>query len=717
MTHARALLLSLLLVGGLSACFAEGEQQAGEPGDNFFLEHIAPASSEGQILNLMPNPNEYQIDLRLPSGLGLQRQFQRTEVEAADASFGVGIQESSGTTATLSLKSRTTLEFTRRETSVQDILSQMMRRAESTGMALTQGFGEGSSEGSLALHRTLNVEETPAQGELQTLVEGLDLSSGLGYGLKLQASAERKQSQESGRLSESSYKGDLTTALSGGDATAHYEFLRRLEEGVGTDHLRMDIVAPFAVDGATALAEHHVIDDRSGSSSKKQRKTNFSLPLNFVREGALASYSEELKLTNGVRKQNNVLTLATPMTLLGHASQLERITTETINGDSVQSQRLLRLTTQFGDSQGVLERSETLIPRDDGVERHRSTLVESPRIELGNTMTLGVGHLQQDVVGVETTRTSHVDLTAKPIEPLDISANYKLTDSGPGAETKDRQVQTALALSDTMSLQGSISEVETQDGPAAIVRHLEVQRTKHSDEDLGVRVGYTTWGAQEEEGEPAVLAQLSVGSDTKVSVNALYTDYNEKKLEPLEEPTTSVELRAGDPAKLGMRAAYTDQEGRPEPERALGLALRTLGGALRLDYVHNPLGPRGREVMLTDLYELGFQRKIFGSIGMELGYKFSGATDETDAQNHFKVQLDGGQTDRGGQIALSYLSGHFVPYPKRAEPPASLLDLTYKKQWLDSGFITVTVRREEPPRLSVNMDDTLEAQLKYQMEF
>ena len=103
-------------------------------------------------------------------------------------------------------------------------------------------------------------------------------------------------------------------------------------------------------------------------------------------------------------------------------------------------------------------------------------------------MTLGVGHLQQDVVGVETTRTSHVDLTAKPIEPLDISANYKLTDSGPGAETKDRQVQTALALSDTMSLQGSISEVETQDGPAAIVRHLEVQRTKHSDEDLGVRV-------------------------------------------------------------------------------------------------------------------------------------------------------------------------------------------------------------------------------------
>jgi len=706
-----------LLAGTLPACLAEDAQQAGEPGDNFFLEHIVPEADEAQILNLVPDPNQYEIDLRLPSGLGLARHFQRTEVEVADTMFETGIQEFSSTTATLSLRSRTTFEFAREEKTVEDIMSQMVSRSGSTGMSLRQGFGQGTSEGSLALSRVLETAETQELGELRTLVEGLQLSTGLGHGLQLQASGERKASEEPERLSETAYGGQLTAALSGGEGSAHYEFLQRLAEGNTTDHLRMDIVAPFTIEGATALAEHHVVDDRTGSSSKKQRKTNFSLPLNFMHEGAVASYCEEVKLTNGSRKQSNVLALGTPMSLFGHASQLEHISTETINGDSLQDQQLLRLTTEFGEGKGVLERSETVIPRDDGLERHRRTLVESPRIELGDTMTLAAGHLQEDVVGVQGTRTSHLDLTAKPLDPLDIAANYKLCDSGPGAETKDRSVQTVLALSDTMSLHGSISEAEVLEGPSAIVRHLEVQRAKHSDQDLGARFGYTTYGAQEEDDESTMLAQLSVGDDAKVSVNALYTEYNEKKLEALEEPTTTVELRAGDPAKIGMRAAYTDQAGRPEPERCVGLAVRALGGALRLDYVRNPLGPRGKEAMLADLYELGFQRKLFGSVGMDIGYKLSDATDQIDEQHHFKVQLDGGQTGRGGQIALSYLSGHFVPYPRSAEPAASLLDLTYKKEWLDSGFITLSVRREEAPRLSVNLDDTLEAQLKYQMEF
>ena len=50
-----------------------------QTGDTFFIESIAASPSD--TTTLVPDPNEYQIDLHLPSGLALSRSFQRSEVE------------------------------------------------------------------------------------------------------------------------------------------------------------------------------------------------------------------------------------------------------------------------------------------------------------------------------------------------------------------------------------------------------------------------------------------------------------------------------------------------------------------------------------------------------------------------------------------------------------------------------------------------------------
>ncbi|MFW6156817.1 MAG: hypothetical protein ACOC7J_05810, partial [Armatimonadota bacterium] len=111
---------------------------------------------------------------------------------------------------------------------------------------------------------------------------------------------------------------------------------------------------------------------------------------------------------------------------------------------------------------------------------------------------------------------------------------------------------------------------------------------------------------------------------------------------------------------------------------------------------------------------------VMGSVSLDLGYRYfvPRAGEIMDRDHYFKVQLDGGDVRRGGQIALKYLSGHFVLYPKRADPPASLLDLTYEKRWPgDSGRLTLSLEREEAPEMAVGIEDSVEAEVKYETIF
>ncbi|MFW5866730.1 MAG: hypothetical protein ACOCX2_02870, partial [Armatimonadota bacterium] len=128
----------------------------------------------------------------------------------------------------------------------------------------------------------------------------------------------------------------------------------------------------------------------------------------------------------------------------------------------------------------------------------------------------------------------------------------------------------------------------------------------------------------------------------------------------------------------------------------------------------------GKSVMLSDVYELAFKRQVMGSVSMDLGYRYftPHSGEITDSDHFFRFQLDGGHVNHGGQIALKYLSGHYVPYPKRHDPPASILDLTYERRWPASdGRLMLSFSREEAPELSAGIEDNFEAEVKYETVF
>lgn len=687
----------------------------------FFIESIAPTGPDGAGSALVPGGSDYDINLRLPSGLALRSSFSRDEIEMRNLVFNTAITEQFHSAATLTLGDRTSMSFTRDESAVSDVLLDLLRRETTTTMQLSQGFGGGDSSGTFTLTRSLHSEEKPDIGELRTLTQELGLDTGLGEGMHFTAGFTQRQSEESAsRLQETRYGAELTMALSGGEGRAHYDYLQRLVEGTSTRERTLDLVAPFAVPGGTLLAEHHLHQRFVNEREQTDRETKLIVPLGIVHDGAQASYVEILKIRNDDREQKSELTFLTPLQLFGHSATFEHIATETIKNEDIEDRRVYRLAADVGGSQALIEQTDTVKPAGDDTTRHRRLRLQSPEVDLADYMSLRASQVRQERDGEETSRVSRFDLNLKPLQPMDVRATHTIRET-PGEQTRrDNDVRTRLRLADSARLSGSITEKEQRDGSPEIVRHLEVQRDRSSDRDVDARVGYTSFGVQEEDADTCLLAQISVGDQSTLGLSATYTEYDERKMEPLPEATTNVEVRAGDPSRLGLRAAYQDQAGRPEAERSIGLAMNTFGGALKLDYLRNTLDPRGENVMLSDVYELGFKRPIFGGdVAMDLGYRYfvPRGDDALDADHFFKLRLDGGRADRGGKIALSYLSGHFVPHPRRGDPPASLLDLTYEKRWRDDGRLQVSLSHEEPPMSSSSEDDNFEAQIRYETRF
>ncbi len=253
---ARLLMVCALMFSAQVLCLAEGD----EPVDSgFFLESITSSSGDNDLSTLMPDPNHYEINLRLTSGLGIARNFQRTEIDLKGAAFNTGIEEAARTAAMMQIGSRTALSFTRDDREVRDVLSQMLEQHSVAAMQLTQGFGGGGTSGDLTLYRAMQTDRTPDLGELRTQIQRLGISSGLGNGASFTAGWETQESEEYGRLSQTSYNGELKMALSGGEGSARFDYLQRLVEGQSSTRRQFDIVAPFSVRGEALMAEHHLL--------------------------------------------------------------------------------------------------------------------------------------------------------------------------------------------------------------------------------------------------------------------------------------------------------------------------------------------------------------------------------------------------------------------------------------------------------------------------
>ncbi|HCA47596.1 MAG TPA: hypothetical protein DEP45_09670 [Armatimonadetes bacterium] len=686
--------------------------------ESFARESVAADGTEGAN-SLITNPNDYNIDLTLPSGLALHRSFARSEVSKEGLAFDTAINALTSTGATLTLGGRTSMSFSREEKALTDVFDQFLEGSSVTTMSLSQGFGGGSSSGEFTLKRSMQSEQSADTEELRTLIQSMAFKTGLGDGMSLSAGFTSRESQESAtRLQETGYNADLKMALSGGEGVAHYDYLQRLVEGQGTQKRQLDLVAPFAIEGGTLTAEHHLKETITDRTEQIDRETKLVVPLSLVLDGATASYVSIVKIRNDNRDEKNTLTFMTPFDVFGHAATFEHIQTETIKNEDVTDERVMRLAADFDGSKGIVEHTSVVESSGEDLEHRARLRMQTPNIDLTDWMSLTAQQVRDEVEGDETSRVSRVDLSFALIDPLEIKAIYTRHEEPGKPARDDHDIRTVLAISDTAMLKGGIEETAKADGSPSIVRHLEL--TKKAGNDLDVRVGYTSFGAQFAEAGGDMLAQLNYGDPKELGISAFYTEFDDKKLKPLDEPTTTIELRAGDPAEIGFRAAFSDQAGRPEPERSLGLATEVMGGALKFDYIRNPLDPSGKTVMLSDVYELGFKRQVMGSVALDLGYRYfvPRAGEALDNDQYFRLQLDGGSPEKGGQIALKYVSGQFVPYPKNGQPPASLLDLTYEKRWPDNaGRLTLSLEREEAPDLSVGVDDTFEAEVKYEAVF
>ena len=188
------------LIAGACVSFAHAPLVHAQSDGGFFIESIAqesvaPDRVDGLSSSLVSNPNEYKIDLTLSSGLSLYHAFDRNEMTINDLAFGTGITEQMNTGGTLTLGSRTSMNFSREETSLSDVFQQFQEGETLTTMALSQGFGGGSSSGQFTLSRSLQSERAADEEELRTLIQSMAFGTGLGEGASFAAGFTTRESQ------------------------------------------------------------------------------------------------------------------------------------------------------------------------------------------------------------------------------------------------------------------------------------------------------------------------------------------------------------------------------------------------------------------------------------------------------------------------------------------------------------------------------------------
>ncbi|MBD3293296.1 MAG: hypothetical protein GF393_10250, partial [Armatimonadia bacterium] len=341
----RTIVIGIALVA--CAAFAHAQGAGGDGG--FFIESIsqesvAPGSVDSLSSGMLENNlNEYEIDLDLPSGLQLYRNFGRQEINMRDLAFDTAISNQSETGATLTLGERTQMSFTREETAITDVFQQLLDTESTTTMSLQQGFGGGSSSGQFTMTRSLHNESQDEGVDLETLTQSFGVETGLGMGMQFSGTYRTRESQESAfRLQETGYNADLRMALSGGEGRAHFDYLTRMAEGRETNRRQLDFVAPFAVEGGTLSAEYHLGETVTGSRTNLDREMKFAMPLNMLLDGGSVSFFEDVELRGDKEKTDRKTSLMMPLSMLVEGAEASYLEDVQIRGDKEKTDREMK---------------------------------------------------------------------------------------------------------------------------------------------------------------------------------------------------------------------------------------------------------------------------------------------------------------------------------------------------------------------------------------
>ncbi len=726
----RALLL--LTVGMALAVISAGPALC-EPADAIYLESLWPAhhrlgGGTGLITgaadqNVAPDLHKYDFEFALSADLDLRRNFAREAVtkDLMDGAFplAVGFVEKTTTKMDWSPFSGTSLFYNSTVTDTRNFHDVLMNSTQSTAMGFSQGFGGGTSASTMSFSRAVDVTSEPLQPERRSETEKFDFASGLAEGWDLKMHLYTTEDNRTGGYHQRDYAAALQAPMSGGAGTLALTGKRTVVNQAETKNYKLDVVAPFAVRGGKAFAEHHVDYQPGGKQYDKYIVTKFGAPLGLfgVRGTIEHTIDETLKAATLTEARTTVVNA--PFMVdgkeIGHTQTMRSVA---VNGAKTDTFRT-DLSVPIEGGRATLERIVTSRPvGDDDEWKQKQTVIKTPKLDIGNIGEVSAQRKTVEIVGEKTTSVDTVNLTAIPFSPVRLQALWVLQDDSTTSAVKTQHLDGRWKLNPTSEVVYNYQEQEVIDASPTTVRRLTLE-TKRG-EGLQLSAGYITYGQDGIESDPAGKLGLVLGKPSGLQMIATYTEYDDQKFTTHgDEANVALTLKHSPSKDKTIQLRFADQPGRPEPERGINVGMDALGGQMTLGYSQNALG-LDKKVRIADVYDASLKRKVFGDLDLSLGLRLCDYDDAALASDqHYDLGLSGGRENRGGKVTFSYRSGELLwPDEKKARTmPASVMNLSFARSWGEQGRLSLTLSRHAAPNSRPHEDGTLTGVLRYNMAF
>lgn len=658
------------------------------------LESVSPQSLDGTANSPQTLDGNYSFDMNPGELMALRRSFTRSLIDSNTNALKVAFQEDTKTEGELTLSSHFGLSFASVDTEVKNLLGMSLNSRHSTVMGLQQSFGKGDAASALSLKRVVT-SAAGLDGETTTTrLEALEFKSGLTKHQELSLKASRSESDAVGAPREINLQGVFTTHFSGGDGPMSFSRNEKILNGLSTVTQKLDLSMPFAANGGKGILEHHSVLNETSAAFSQQRTTHFMLPTKLFGQTGLVDYALVTDDKGAGVSESRTARLVSPFKLGGKTYGLEE-TLLTLDQPTQSTETLLtKFTAPIRGVQASVQHQTVTVTTATGETEQEKLALVIPSMKISERLSVGGQRISTDNTGASDQDLTDVNVSVSPLKPWQLQAKYTTDDKGPQALSQTRQLLSKFALGSKVSLEGRLTESEAP-GVENSLKLVELVRDRGKS-GLGLRAGFASYGALNQDIDAARRIEVCAGKPGSLAISAAYSEYDPNSFSRFaDDQTVALSVQHGDPNDLALRWRYEDQPTRIEPLQAVDLAMEALGGTLQVSYQSNPTTPDGKAVRQAEQYDAALGRKLFGDVNLQLGFRYLDYSTTDLIDQHYRIQMDGGNEARGGKIAVAYFTGDFCPKSTTSDPtPGSKLDLTYSRLWGDEGKLKLTLQRQ-----------------------
>lgn len=681
------------------------------------LQSVAPNAERALVEGAAADPHKYQFNYTPTDYMSLRRNFTRTVVETPNTPLGMAYQESLETAATLALSSHTGASFTSTRVERLGLQGSMLSAKEVSVLGLRQSFGSGTSAGALALTRNTTTEMVSLATSTRVQTDTLDFKTGLRHNYEVGFNASRTESDWEKGPQGRKLAASLKMPFSGGIAVQSFADSYEVINGRTVETQKVAWAVPLAFNSGKGIAEHNSLVTVTNGVETKQRTTHFAAPLRLLgQKGSLDHLIQGVNKGQGL-VETRTTKLVNPFRIGDRQFGAEETLITLRNGSTYTETFAAKLVAPLAGGKAELARQTVTVTTLQGETEQRQLAITLPSIKLNDRLAMTAQRISIDTSAGAEQDITRLSFTAKPFNPLQIEARYQMDDRGASQSVKQTNLVSKWRLSNDLMLQGNYNEAEVLGKTPNSLRFVELVRDRGKS-GFGLRAGMASYTAADKELDDARRVEISLGRPKSLEILAAYTEYDPKNMNSFnDDAIISVAVQHGSADDLLLRYRYEDQPTRVGPARGLDVALPLLGGKLQLSYLENPLNPLDSKVRMADQYDASLGRKVFGDVNLELGYRYLDyEADEISVDQFVRLKLDGGKENRGGKLALSYVTGDFCRVPSRQPVPESMLDLTYSRVWNAYGRLSLRLEHRTPP-VGVIEDSKTEGRLEYSHQF